>query len=341
MNLLDFSTYKVNKLEKSQVKLELTVKKEVYEEYKNKAYTKLAPSVNLPGFRPGMAPKNVLEAHLGATLIEEAVNLLLPAVTIEVLEKENISPIDQVRYDVVSLDPLTEIKFTVTFTVYPEVTLPDMKDIKVTKESAVVTDEDIKKVIDKMVEDMKANEKDEEKKKLITFNDEFVKSLKMKSQNVEDFKKEIRSEVENQKKAYAEDKYKGDIVNAVVSKIKYDIPDMFIDMEITAREKDYTARIKDLGIDMTDFLKAQKTDIETLRTSWKTEATERVKTEIMLLQVSKVYGIKVEDADIDLEIKKIADPKLKAEYDSEAGRRYIFSVLLQQRALDKLVSLVK
>ena len=49
MNLLDFSTYKVNKLEKSQVKLELTVKKEVYEEYKNKAYTKLAPSVNLPG----------------------------------------------------------------------------------------------------------------------------------------------------------------------------------------------------------------------------------------------------------------------------------------------------
>ena len=125
-NILDSVTYTLERLPKSQVKISFEVKKEVYDDYKKKAYDKLSSSVKISGFRPGMAPANVTEAYLGANLIEETMSQMFPSVAIAVLEKENINPIDQVKYDVTEVDPLKGIKFVTTFTVYPEVKLPDL-----------------------------------------------------------------------------------------------------------------------------------------------------------------------------------------------------------------------
>ncbi|MEI6462363.1 MAG: trigger factor [bacterium] len=339
-NILDSVKYTLERLPKSQVKITYEVQKEVYEDFKKKAFTKLSGSVKISGFRPGMAPANVTEAYLGANLIEETMSQMFPAVAIAVLEKENVNPIDQVKYDVTEADPIKGIKFVTTFTVYPEVKLPDLTTIKVTKDIPAVTDEDVKKVTDKMIEDAKNAEKDEVKKATIALTDEYVKGLGSKAQTVEEFNKEIKEEIVNQRNMMAEDKYRMDIIKSIVDKTIYDIPDMFVELDTNAREKEYVSKIENLGIKLEDFLKSQKTDIENLRKAWREEAIERIKTEVMLLQVSKNYDIKVTDEDINAELDKIDNKELRAQYDTEDGRRYVFSVLIQQKALAKLVELV-
>ena len=66
-------------LEKSQVKLTIEVGAEEFEKAVNKAYLQMRGKMNVPGFRPGKAPRKIIEGMYGAEVFyEEAVNIVLP-----------------------------------------------------------------------------------------------------------------------------------------------------------------------------------------------------------------------------------------------------------------------
>ena len=67
------------KLEKSRVALTIEVGAEEFEAAVNKAYLKMRGKMNIPGFRPGKAPRKMIESMYGAEVFyEEAVNAILP-----------------------------------------------------------------------------------------------------------------------------------------------------------------------------------------------------------------------------------------------------------------------
>ena len=67
------------KLEKSKVALTIEVSAEDFEAAINKAYLKMRGKMNIPGFRPGKAPRKIVEGMYGAEVFyEEAVNIALP-----------------------------------------------------------------------------------------------------------------------------------------------------------------------------------------------------------------------------------------------------------------------
>ena len=67
------------KLEKSKVALTIEVSAEDFEVAINKAYLKMRGKMNIPGFRPGKAPRKIVESMYGAEVFyEEAVNIVLP-----------------------------------------------------------------------------------------------------------------------------------------------------------------------------------------------------------------------------------------------------------------------
>lgn len=94
----------------SLLQLEITVEAARIEASKDRAVRRLSQKVRIPGFRPGKAPRNVLERTLGeGALLQEALDELLPEVYSEAIAAESITPIDQPELDIKSVDPLVVV----------------------------------------------------------------------------------------------------------------------------------------------------------------------------------------------------------------------------------------
>src|SRR4051794_21807128 len=87
---------------------------------------KLSRKVKIQGFRPGKAPRPVVEARLGAeTIREEAIEELVPEVVSKALTDSSLDPIDRPRVDILEFDRGKPARFTATVSVMPEVKLAD------------------------------------------------------------------------------------------------------------------------------------------------------------------------------------------------------------------------
>ncbi|MDO4811368.1 MAG: trigger factor [Eubacteriales bacterium] len=131
------------KLEKSKVALTIEVGAEEFEAAINKAYLKMRGKMNIPGFRPGKAPRKIIEGMYGAEVFyEEAVNIVLPeAYEAAVKEQE----LDVVGYPEVELEDCSKngVTFKCTVAVYPEVKLGQYKGLEAPKAEVKVMAADV------------------------------------------------------------------------------------------------------------------------------------------------------------------------------------------------------
>lgn len=120
------------RIPESQVLLEIEVDPERVERSIERASRKVANRVRIPGFRPGKAPRSVVERLMGRdALLREALDELVPDAYREALEQQDISPIDQPSIELVQLDPLI---FKATVPVQPTVELGEYRSIRVPRE---------------------------------------------------------------------------------------------------------------------------------------------------------------------------------------------------------------
>ena len=131
------------KLEKSKVALTIEVGAEEFEAAVNKAYLKMRGKMSIPGFRPGKAPRKIIEGMYGADVFyEEAVNIVLPqAYEAAVKEQE----LDVVGYPEVDLENCGKegVTFKCTVAVYPEAKLGQYKGLEAPKAEVKVMAADV------------------------------------------------------------------------------------------------------------------------------------------------------------------------------------------------------
>ena len=131
------------KLEKSKVALTIEVGAGEFEAAVNKAYLKMRGKMSIPGFRPGKAPRKIIEGMYGADVFyEEAVNIVLPqAYEAAVKEQE----LDVVGYPEVDLENCGKegVTFKCTVAVYPEVKLGQYKGLEAPKAEVKVMAADV------------------------------------------------------------------------------------------------------------------------------------------------------------------------------------------------------
>ncbi|MBE6788670.1 MAG: trigger factor [Ruminococcaceae bacterium] len=137
-------------IEKNKVELEISVGAEQFEEACAAAYRKNVKKINVPGFRPGKAPRAFVEKMYGKEIFyEDAVNELYPAAYSEAVDEAGIEPVDRADVEIVSVDE-NGFTFKATVTVKPEVEVVDYKGIKATKNVKKVTEDDINAEIDNL-----------------------------------------------------------------------------------------------------------------------------------------------------------------------------------------------
>src|SRR3989344_4600894 len=137
--------YTVNRQEKHKTEIKVDIPKDAFEKAYKDVLTASGKGAKIAGFRPGNAPDEVLESHIGhAKLLNETASFLVSKHIDEILKKEDLSPLDSPQIAVHSLSKGSPFSFSASFTQRPKVKLGAWKKIKVKKQKAKgVTDEDI------------------------------------------------------------------------------------------------------------------------------------------------------------------------------------------------------
>ena len=141
-----------NKVEENRVKLEVSVSAEDFEKALNSAYRKAVKSINIPGFRKGKAPRNLIEKMYGdEVFFEDAVNEAYPEALTEAVVESGLSVIrDDIDLEVVSVSREEGIVFTAVVTTYPEVSIGQYKGLEVTKNVVVVAESQVEEELEKI-----------------------------------------------------------------------------------------------------------------------------------------------------------------------------------------------
>ena len=145
---------KVEKTEnKNEVKLSFTVEAEKFEEAMKKVYSKTAKYFNIPGFRKGKAPMQLVERQYGSEIFyEDAFNELAPEIYDAAIKENNIEAVSKPDIDITQMEKGKELIFTATVQTKPEVKLGKYKGIEIKKVEYNVSDEDINHEIGHMQE---------------------------------------------------------------------------------------------------------------------------------------------------------------------------------------------
>ena len=144
--------YTVKPAEKSIVKIAITLNTKEWNEAQLQAYAKTKGKFNIPGFRKGKAPKNVIEQMYGkGVFYEEAINTSFSKYYFDILDKEKeIEPIDRPEIEIEKLDD-KGITMVALVPVKPEVTLGEYKGITIDKVEYNVTKKDVDAELDRLV----------------------------------------------------------------------------------------------------------------------------------------------------------------------------------------------
>lgn len=140
-----------DKLEKNWMRFEVEVEAAEFTKAVDAAFKKLNNQVTVPGFRKGKAPRAIFERNYGKqTLIQEAVEQLLPRAYSLAVVQNNIQPIDQPEIENVSSDEGQPFTFSGKVQVEPEVKLGQISGFGIAKPELAVTEEEINAQIEQL-----------------------------------------------------------------------------------------------------------------------------------------------------------------------------------------------
>lgn len=136
------------KTENSQAFLTIELEPAEVEQALEQSYRRLAQKANIPGFRKGKAPRAVLERHIGKdSLLEDALNNLLPQTYEKALREQEIEPVAQPHIEMTQADPVV---FKVTVPLKPTIELGDYHQIRLTPEPVELAKDEVDTVIEQL-----------------------------------------------------------------------------------------------------------------------------------------------------------------------------------------------
>ncbi len=139
-------------LPKSQVGMTIEVPAETVDATYDRVLNRLTSKAKIEGFRPGRAPRSLVEARLGSAVVrEEVVELMVPEVMRQVLQEGAIDPIESPDVEVLELERGRPARLKATVSVMPEVKLGEVPKLEEPINPIEVTEE----MVERRLEDLR------------------------------------------------------------------------------------------------------------------------------------------------------------------------------------------
>lgn len=348
----------IKKLEKSEVEITGTLEASEFEKYEGKALEAIGERVELPGFRKGKAPTEMLKKHVKEMeLLEEMAERALFDLYPKILEENKVDAIGRPQINITKIGKGSDLEFKIVTAVLPEMKLGDYKKIAKTengkeenKKEVVVEEKDIEKVINDLrkmraeqknhnheghegmteEEHTKAHEADKEvpENQWPAFDDEFAKSFGS-FKTADELKEKIKSNIQIEKETEAKDKVRLAIMEELIKETKGEIPEILIESEIDKIVYRLQADITNMGFKFEDYLKQiNKTEAD-LRAEWRTDAEKRARLQVIIHEISKKESLKPTEEEITRDVEQVT--KMYKEADPARARAYVEQMLENEK----------
>ena len=132
----------------TEITLTIAMDADDEEPFLNRSYKRVASRVRIPGFRPGKAPRSVIENHLGReALVHEALEFMIPESLDQVLNDEDIQAWMEPKLEVLGMEP---VSYKAVVPLEPVVDLGEFQAIRLEREPVEVTGEQVNEVLENL-----------------------------------------------------------------------------------------------------------------------------------------------------------------------------------------------
>ncbi len=353
----------IKKLEKSEVEITGSIPAEQFMAFEKEALASIGERMELPGFRKGKAPANIIKDNVNEMmLLEEMAEHALYTEYPKILQENKIDAIGRPQISITKIAKGNDLEFKIITAVLPQVELPDYKKLaseEVKKNPVAVvetTDEEVEKVLMDLRK-MRAHQKQHEGDKparnasstagaggegeevnhdhgepkeedLPEVNDEFVKSFGP-FENVEAFKNKIRENVKMEKEVEQKDKRRLAIVEVLIEKTKGEIPEILIEAEVNKILYKLEGDVTQMGFKFEEYLKQINKTEEDLKKEWRGDAEKRAKLQVVIHTISEKENLKASEEEIQKEVENVV--KMYKDADPVRAQAYIEQMLTNEK----------
>lgn len=273
----------IKKIDAITRELKFEIPKERVSQKLDEVYQEIARTAKIKGFRPGKAPRSVLEAHHGRLAYGKTVEQIVSEVYREAIDREKLEPIDLPEIqDVNFKDGM--ISFTARLEVKPEVQVKDYKGIKVKRKSSEVTDEEIHQAMELFKQGQKQD-------KEVVINDTFVRELGYPT--LEDFKSALRGQLVVEKDRQSHRDVENQIIGQVLKNAQLTVPPSAVKKRVQYRIGELRHRLEDQGMKKEDIDKR----IEGLQKDLEEVCHRDLKIYFTFEKIAQLENIAVEQTD--------------------------------------------
>lgn len=132
----------------SIVVLDIAADEDEFATSMDRAFRRVSRDIQIPGFRKGKAPRNMVERFYGREVfLREAADEMMDKLYRQALEQEEITPVGEPDVEIVELEP---VAFKVSVPVYPTIEPGDYASVRVEPEDAAITDADVDEVLERL-----------------------------------------------------------------------------------------------------------------------------------------------------------------------------------------------
>lgn len=290
----------------SEVELSADVPYAAIEPYKTKALAHLTEHLNLPGFRPGKVPAEMVLKHVGeVAVLEEAVELFMKDFYIELIEAHAVDPVGRPNIAITKLAPQNPVGLVVRVSVYPTVEAPKewkkLAEQVALEEAEPATVEEVEKTITDL-QKSRATKSEDGTEVLSEINDEFAKSLGAFDSLVA-LREQITKGITEEKARQARDKRRGKLIEALLEKSSIEVPSIFIESELQKILAQMREDIERMGMQMDDYLKRVSKTEDDMKNEFRDQARKRAKLQLLLNKIAEDEKVVADEAAVEAEIK--------------------------------------
>ena len=337
----------IEKQENSTVHIAGAIVWEKFAPYYEKTLDKISAEVEIDGFRKGNAPREKVEEQMGEMrVLQEAAQTALGDAYPVIIMEEKLAIIGYPQVQITKLAKGSDLEFSITTAIQPEVEIADYKKIAAEKNteelSAEVSDEEFNQSIEQLrtmyahsaegsADTGKGDPDSEHDTPELT--DEFVQKIG-DYKDVDDFKTKFREELRERKLQDVRAKRREEIITTIVEQSKFDIPEVLIESEkdkMLAQIKDDISR---MGLEYSAWLEHSGKSEADMRGEMHTDAQSRAAADIILKEIARSEKIGPDEEKVQAQISVIAE--VHKDVPEEQIRAYVENIYLNEAVLTYL-----
>lgn len=251
------------------------------EQVKNKfeeVFSQIAKESKVPGFRPGKAPRDVLEKHYAAVVHEQVLKELVPDVYNQAISAEKLDVIELPQITDVKLDR-SSLSFKAVVEITPEIAIKNYKNQKINFKTVSVSNDEIKRHIDSVKESRKAE----------VLDDKFSRSLGYP--NLAELEKAVERQIFLNKENQERTRIENELIDNLMKGLEFKLPQGLVERQTQDMLRQSKIDLAMKGVPRDKIDEQDKLLLEHISP----EAKKQVKVYLVLSQIAKKENIPVDD----------------------------------------------